>query len=78
MNESPLITAARRLLSRYTDAEILTNQSHTTPDEPEILARLRRVDNQIAREFGCGQHSAHIAVTKIVRERRKAARKETK
>ena len=74
MTESPLVTAARRLLAPLPDAEIL---SHTTADESDILARLKLVERQIKREHGCQYTAAQNAVVKVLRERRKATRKDS-
>ena len=70
-NLTDLTTLARDLLSRYTDAEILTSQTHTTPDEEEILERL----NKVKRELGNSNRAmAQSAVVAVLRERRYAKR----
>lgn len=78
LTESPLLTTARRLLAAYPDTQILVSQTHTTPDEAEILARLNRVQHQVMREYGVQWSMALAAVNKAVRERREAAKEKAK
>ena len=60
-----LIDQARELLSVYTDAEILVSQTHTTPDEGEILDRLKEVKRKLG-----SPPMAQSAVVAVLRERR--------
>lgn len=71
MTLTDLTTLARDLLSRYTDEEILTSQTHTTPDEEEILQRLGTVEYQLYK-MGSGKAMAKSAVVAVLRERRKS------
>ena len=61
-----LIDQARELLSVYTDAEILVSQTHTTPDEGEILDRLKEVKRKLCSTTPMAQS----AVVAVLRERR--------
>lgn len=62
---------ASELLSRYTDAEILTSTVRTTADEREIIERHGKVITQLVISGATYWDAAH-AVTLVLRERRKA------
>ena len=71
MKLDDLTNQARDLLSRYTDAEILTSQAHTTPDEAEILQRLGTAKYKLYKAGG-SKAMAQSAVVAVLRERRKS------